>query len=205
MRSGLTKKRELFCKEYMKCLCVDEAFNIAGIDFGATYGNKFYVYLLVNPLTDRIFYIGKGKGKRAEGHLKENRTGKLSNHKKHQEINKIRELGYDPEVIVFKNNLTESEALKLEHYLIDKLRKFITNIQSGNINIHEKNKVWAQNQLNRGLSYEDWLALRPRLEAHKILYREIIKELKMIASGEKKWYSIARSSVKNGVNTVEFY
>jgi hypothetical protein len=30
---------------------------------------KFYVYALIDPRTDRVFYIGKGKGSRIYAHV----------------------------------------------------------------------------------------------------------------------------------------
>lgn len=38
--------------------------------------NVYYVYGLVNPIDDTIFYIGKGSGKRAYDHLKPSGWGK---------------------------------------------------------------------------------------------------------------------------------
>ncbi|HIO04524.1 MAG TPA: GIY-YIG nuclease family protein, partial [Gammaproteobacteria bacterium] len=32
---------------------------------------KYYVYLLLDPITDEIFYVGKGKGNRVFSHLKD--------------------------------------------------------------------------------------------------------------------------------------
>jgi len=37
---------------------------------------KYYVYIYSHPLTDEIFYIGKGKGNRAFSHLEDKSDSK---------------------------------------------------------------------------------------------------------------------------------
>lgn len=89
--------------------------------------NNFYVYIYFDPRINGVFkydtlsfeyepfYIGKGKGKRLYVHLNQD---KYNLHK----LNKIkgikRDLGTNPIIEIFENNLTEEEAFEKEKLLI---------------------------------------------------------------------------------------
>lgn len=66
----------------------------------------FYIYAHVNPINRAIFYIGKGKNKRA--YAKERRSDRWQNY-----INKH---GY--EILILEENLLEKDAFKLEVFYI---------------------------------------------------------------------------------------
>jgi len=69
--------------------------------------NEFYIYIHTKQDTGEIFYVGKGKGKRA-----------YSKHSRSKFWNNIVDkYGYN--VIIFENGLSEVEAFKLEIELID--------------------------------------------------------------------------------------
>ena len=55
---------------------------------------KFYVYLLSDPISGDIFYVGKGKGNRVFSHLKE--TNDKS--EKSQKIRELRNQGKNPKI-----------------------------------------------------------------------------------------------------------
>ena len=69
--------------------------------------NKYYVYCHRNPLTNEIFYIGKGKDRRA--YCKENRGKHYQNY--------VKKYGF-PIIEIIKENLTNEESLDLEKKLI---------------------------------------------------------------------------------------
>jgi hypothetical protein len=69
--------------------------------------NKYYVYCHRNPLTNEIFYIGKGKDRRA--YRKENRGEHYQNY--------VKKYGF-PIIEIIKENLTNEESLDLEKKLI---------------------------------------------------------------------------------------
>ncbi len=83
----------------------------------------FYVYFLINPLNNKVFYVGKGIGKRAWQHLKM----KGSNLKKINTIKEIYNNGLSPIIKIHSENLIEEEAYNTEMAFIQAL-KGLTNI-----------------------------------------------------------------------------
>lgn len=95
----------------------------------------FFVYGLIDPRTNEIFYIGKGKGDRPEEHLKEakryEKTGKSTNVYKSRKILNILKAGFESyKIILLHKDLTEDEAFALESKEIES-RENLTNIGEG--------------------------------------------------------------------------
>ena len=97
-----------------------------------------YVYCLVDPRNDRIFYIGKGVGNRvfrhAEGALRDDADPTLKN----ETIQQIIKNGLEVKYYIIRHGLSDREAFLVESVLIDFLtyanfnqRDTLTNIQSG--------------------------------------------------------------------------
>lgn len=77
-----------------------------------------YVYCLIDPIENEVFYIGKGKGNRVFAHLGE----AIKSPKKSDKLDKIRQIreeGKEPIHFIIRHNLTDDEAKKLEGALID--------------------------------------------------------------------------------------
>lgn len=85
----------------------------------------YYVYGLINPLTDELFYIGKGKNNRAYHHW----NCIDNNYLKAKVISELKAVGLHYEIIVISEHIDESEAYKVESYLINKIGKQLTNLQ----------------------------------------------------------------------------
>ena len=98
---------------------------------------QYYVYCLVDPRTNRIFYIGKGSGNRIFNHANDALNDNLSSLKLNI-IREIRSSGQKVSYYIIRHGLNKDEALLVESVLIDMLtyEKFNTesilaNIQSG--------------------------------------------------------------------------
>ena len=73
---------------------------------------SFYVYLLIDPITNQPFYVGKGKGDRAKSHLRPSNLQSVS--LKNNKIKSIQTQNREPEIQYIAENLTEKEAWTLE-------------------------------------------------------------------------------------------
>ena len=85
---------------------------------------EYYVYGLIDPRTNLIFYIGKGKGKRVLQHSKE-KLRVQSNTEKLQIIEEIQKAGLQADHIIISENLNEEGALILERLLIHRFGRKI--------------------------------------------------------------------------------
>jgi hypothetical protein len=98
---------------------------------------KSYVYILIDPRVDKIFYVGKGIGNRVFSHINEavenpRETDKL------ETIRSIKKSNQNVKHYIVRHGVEESEAILLESVLIDFLtfKDFkevatLTNIVSG--------------------------------------------------------------------------
>lgn len=125
----------------------------------------YYVYALVDPRDNKIFYIGKGKGNRVFQHakdaLKENDVSLKLDY-----IRAILKEGKRVKLYILRHNLTEDIAYVLESTLIDMLtyNKFnrinqLTNLVAGHHqwdegirNIDEINEIYncPKLKINKG-------------------------------------------------------
>jgi len=92
---------------------------------------NYYVYMLVDPRDNSIFYVGKGKGNRvfqhASGILEDNIK---ENDLKTKQISEIINNGKDVISYIVRHNLDEKEALMIESVLIDMI-PYLTNKVKG--------------------------------------------------------------------------
>ena len=100
-------------------------------------GLKCYVYVLVDPRNNCIFYVGKGPGNRVYQHAQaalaeDSPSLKLST------IRELKVLGLDVKYYIIRHNLSEQEAYLVESSIIDLLTypafnkgNILTNIVSG--------------------------------------------------------------------------
>ena len=76
----------------------------------------YYVYFLIDPENEQVFYVGKGKGDRAYTHSRP--SSLLRNTRKNNKIKSILSKGLTPVVSLIHQNLTEANAFKLEQKYI---------------------------------------------------------------------------------------
>lgn len=96
----------------------------------------YYVYLLSDPRSKKVFYVGKGCGNRINHHL----LGALEKTSKETEkikiIRAIQKAGEEVDLIILRHGLTEKEALEVECAAIDLIGiNNLTNLIQGHHSI----------------------------------------------------------------------
>jgi len=103
---------------------------------------KYYVYTYSDPVTNEIFYVGKGKGNRVFHHLTDTK-----NTEKGRYIKLILDRGQDPKIEIITHGLEDEDtALKVEAAMIDiigmeKLTNKMRGWQSGRYGRVEVNRL----------------------------------------------------------------
>lgn len=102
--------------------------------------NGYYVYALLDPRTNQVFYIGKGIENRVFAHEIESGKNIKSEKEKLKKIREIEESGLEVKRIIINWEMTETEAYASEAALINLIqilsKDSLTNIVAGH-HIHE--------------------------------------------------------------------
>jgi len=158
---ALTPKQALFVKEYLIDLNATQAAIRAGYSFPVK-GDAYYVYFLADPQNGKIFYVGKGSGKRVHTHVKNAEKGKIDNAAKHEAIATVLARGQKPLEVIFSNSPHEIDSYSLEYELIKQLRSHgIHNIANGFQDNRKIKIVKFKDMLSRLRSFEDWSLVCP--------------------------------------------
>ena len=78
------------------------------------YLNGYYIYALIDPRDDKVFYIGKGIGNRVFMHEIESGKSIGSEKMKLKKISDIENAGFSVKKLIVNWGLTESEAFAAE-------------------------------------------------------------------------------------------
>ena len=93
---------------------------------------EYYVYLLIDPRDNEVFYVGKGKGGRITAHIFGAREGGTRATDKVKRIRDIEDAGLEVKHDVLRHGLSEREALEVESAVIDLIGKDnLTNLMKG--------------------------------------------------------------------------
>lgn len=113
---------------------------------------KCYVYMLINPITNKPFYIGKGTNNRVFQHIEGAAVARVNPESmKYQEILDIQAQGLHPDHIIIQHGLDDDTALAVESALIDTLKFLdfnITNLVDGH-NASENGLMSAEEIIRR--------------------------------------------------------
>lgn len=106
---------------------------------------KYYVYILIDPRDNKIFYVGKGYGNRVFSHINEAIFNPSTNEKL-ETIRAIKKENLKIKHFIVKHGLEEKEALIVESVLIDFLtfKDFAEVAKISNI-------VAGHNSFNQGI------------------------------------------------------
>jgi hypothetical protein len=100
----------------------------------------FYVYVLTDPRTDSVFYVGKGTGERCFAHLAEARKTVADTKGDYPKLATIRAIegdGLDVKIDVLRHGLDEATAFVVESAAIDLLPVI------GSIHQHPRSALYA--------------------------------------------------------------
>ena len=154
---NLTQAQENFARLYVELGNAAEAKKRAGIGLPVPT-RSFYTYLLVDPRNSKIFYVGKGTGKRVFEHEKNVRNGRIDNAQKCGRIFEILSEGLAVEHIIFSTHAKESDAYAVEKEMIALLKGEITNATSGHTTENQRAMLGAKVHLKKIKPYEVWIA-----------------------------------------------
>ena len=80
---------------------------------------QYYVYGLIDPRNNKVFYVGKGTGNRVFAHEFESLKNPDSKKLKLHTIKSIKDEGYEVKKIIINHDLTEEQAFAAEAALIN--------------------------------------------------------------------------------------
>lgn len=122
-----------------------ESAATAGLNFAEeSPKDEFYVYGLVDSLTDELFYIGKGHGGRMFNHVLEQRRKGIPNARKFNRIRLINKEQGHVRYLIFYTTQSEKLALWVEYQLIQLIgRRRLTNVMGGTELQEEKDAAYA--------------------------------------------------------------
>jgi uncharacterized protein len=164
----------------------------------------FYVYALVNPLTNKVFYIGKGIDNRVFAHKQEVLENKTDiNSLKKTEIKEILDKKLDIRHLIIRHGLSEKEAFLVEATLIDyhnynleKLTNEVSGHASGFYGIKTTDELIRQYNA-------------PKLEniLHNVVIININRQYAKVKNSNNSIYAATKESWvinKNRINELEY-
>lgn len=161
--------------------------------------NGFYVYALIDPRNNQVFYIGKGTGNRVFSHEIESGKSQKSEKAKLQKIREIEASGHSAKRVIVNWGMTEAEAFTAEASLINLMvflsADALTNAVAGH-HVHE------------ALSVEDFEImygaerLQPEDIRHSIMVIKINKRYRR-DMGAAELYDVVRGIWRASLNSIQ--
>ena len=160
-----------------------------------------YVYALINPLDNKIFYVGKASGNnRAFSHLNKSSTETDKNIL----INEIRSKGLEPQVEVLRYGLESSkiaeivEASIIDSIGIDNLTNIVRGhgIENGRLKLSEIQRLYGSDPIYRKSIKEKYMLFFIQQS-----YSTSLSEIQLYDSTRQFWSKVSkdkRTKMKNG-------
>lgn len=163
---------------------------------------KSYVYILLDPRNNKIFYVGKGTGNRVFAHVNDAVETEYESDKL-KLIREIRNQGLEVKHYIVRHGLDEDDAFTVESVLID-----ILTFADFSAVADISNIVSGHHQWDKGLKtvqeIENMYACKPLLHAdikHNLMTININKTYDRMDS-EKDLYEATRKYWVANINTV---
>jgi hypothetical protein len=163
--------------------------------------NNCYVYGYYDPITNELFYVGKGTGYRDKSHLKASNwkePKKTTNPFLYYKIRSLMERKTPPRVVRLFENLTEDEAYTVETELIEKYGRRFSPENGKLFNISEykggnkRGKVFLWTDERKQKHQEMWRSKRKYDPTYEEIYDDyIIKNLSREEIAKKEGVSEA--------------
>lgn len=152
--SNLTQKQEAFCLAYIETGNASEAYRLAGKP--ASVNGKFYTYFLIDPRDQKIFYVGKGQGRRIHQHVANVHAGRFDNPAKCRRILDIIESGHSVIERHFSWHDNGVDALIAERLMIERFPN-LTNAVRGVVPLIEREIMKIEYFLKWVIPYDRWI------------------------------------------------
>ena len=160
--------------------------------------NGFYVYALVDPRSNQVFYIGKGTGNRVFSHEIESGKSPKSEKAKLLRIREIEKSGNEVKRIIVNWGMTEPEAFAAEATLINLMSycsaDALTNVVAGH-HVHEALSV-EDFEIMYGAEH-----LQPDDIRHSIMVIKINKLYRRDMSAEEL-YDVVRGNWRASLDSI---
>jgi hypothetical protein len=158
IESKLTAKQQRFVDEYLIDLNATQAAIRAGYSFMEVPVIGYYTYLLIDPRSGSVFYVGKGKGNRLSMHARRAALGHIDNAQKHKIITQVTSSGLAVREVVFSVHEKEADAYITERALIKAFKNCgIANVSGGIVTNDERRELSIMWTLNRIKPYREWI------------------------------------------------
>lgn len=161
--------------------------------------NGFYVYALIDPRNNQVFYIGKGIGNRVFSHEIESGKSPKSEKAKLKRIQEIEESGHAVKRVIVNWDMTESEAFAAEAALINMLSSLSADMLTNAVAGHHVHEAMTVEDFDMLYGAE---RLTPEDIQHSIM---VIKINKLYRKGmnAKELYDIVRGNWRASINSIQ--
>lgn len=180
---SLSDEQQRFIREYLVDFHVTHAALRAAYVLQECYKPKtYYVYALVDPLNQEIFYIGKGAERRYAMHEAAWKAQIVHNPHKHTRIGRIAAAGRRPVALCLDEGLSDKAAYAVESLFIKAIGlSRLTNLVPGQVSLKDKWQAWALEALQRLKSFDEWMCERPRSAVEQASYWRLVHEIRAMA------------------------